>query len=297
MKRPTTSRKLSTRKAKPRRATQALPASPTGPRSRSPVVDKLTSNGGRAGKSRSKRAGPLSATIYADLRQQLVSLQRLPDEPVSESEIAEAYGVSRTPVREAILKLADEGLLDIFPQSGIFVSRIPVAELPEAILIRRALEETTARIAATQATASQLLALQSVLQSQREAEAADDHDAFHLADEAFHATIAEVAGYPGIWTLIQQVKVHVDRYRRLTLPQPGRITRAIAEHETILAAISAHDPVRAVAAITDHLERLLADISATQQLNPDLFEISEGEAGTDRRATDHQKQRGRKQKP
>ncbi len=158
---------------------------------------------------------------------------------------------SAAPVREAILKLADEGLLEIFPQSGIFVSRIPIAELPEAILVRRALEETTARIAASQATASRLLALQSVLQSQREAESADDHDAFHRADEAFHATIAEVAGYPGIWTLIQQVKIHVDRYRRLTLPQPGRITRAIAEHETILAAIAAHDPAQAVAAIGD----------------------------------------------
>lgn len=279
MKRPTTSRKLSARKAKPRRRAQPLPSSSVTTRS-SP---------------RSKRTGPLSATIYADLRQQLLSLQRLPDEPVSESEIAQAYGVSRTPVREAILKLADEGLLEIFPQSGIFVSRIPVAELPEAILIRRALEETTARIAATQATASQLLALQSVLQSQREAEAADDHDAFHRADEAFHAGIAEVAGYPGIWTLIQQVKIHVDRYRRLTLPQPGRITRAIAEHEAILAAISAHDPVRAVAAIGDHLERLLADISATQQLNPDLFETTDGKTGTDRHAKDQQKQRGRRQ--
>ncbi len=293
MKRPTASRKLSSRKAKPR--PQPLQASSMSPRgsSRSLVTGKLTS-AERAPKSRSKRGGPLSATIYADLRQQLVSLQRLPDEPVSESEIAEAYGVSRTPVREAILKLADEGLLEIFPQSGIFVSRIPVAELPEAILVRRALEETTTRIAASQATASQLLALQSVLQSQREAEAADDHDAFHRADEAFHATIAEVAGYPGIWTLIQQVKIHVDRYRRLTLPQPGRITRAIAEHETILAAIAAHDPARAVSAIGDHLERLLADISATRELNPDLFAIAEPRAGADRRVTDQQKQRGRK---
>lgn len=290
MKRQTTSRKLSSRKAKPRRRTQPLQAAPVSPRSshRSLIAEKLTG----ASKARSKRAGPLSATIYADLRQQLVSLQRLPDEPVSESEIAEAYGVSRTPVREAILKLADEGLLEIFPQSGIFVSRIPISELPEAILIRRALEETTARIAASQATTSQLLALQSVLQSQREAEAADDHDAFHRADEAFHAAIAEVAGYPGIWTLIQQVKIHVDRYRRLTLPQPGRITRAIAEHETILAAISAHDPARAVAAIGDHLERLLTDISATQELNPELFANSE--AGADRRVTEQQKQRGRK---
>ena len=295
MKRPTASRKLSSRKAKPRRRPQPLQASPVGPRGspRSLVTGKLTS-AERGPKSRSKRAGPLSATIYADLRQQLVSLQRLPDEPVSESEIAEAYGVSRTPVREAILKLADEGLLEIFPQSGIFVSRIPIAELPEAILVRRALEETTARIAASQATASQLLALQSVLQSQREAESADDHDAFDRADEAFHATIAEVAGYPGIWTLIQQVKIHVDRYRRLTLPQPGRITRAIAEHETILAAIAAHDPAQAVAAIGDHLERLLADISATQELNPDLFAIAESKAGADRRVTDQQKQRGRK---
>ncbi len=295
MKRPTASRKLSSRKAKPRRRPQPLQASPAGPRGspRGLVTGKLTS-AEQGPKSRSKRAGPLSATIYADLRQQLVSLQRLPDEPVSESEIAEAYGVSRTPVREAILKLADEGLLEIFPQSGIFVSRIPIAELPEAILVRRALEETTARIAASQATASQLLALQSVLQSQREAEAADDHDAFHRADEAFHATIAEVAGYPGIWTLIQQVKIHVDRYRRLTLPQPGRITRAIAEHETILAAIAAHDPAQAVAAIGDHLERLLADISATQELNPDLFAIAESKAGADRRVTDQQKQRGRK---
>ena len=70
----------------------------------------------------------------------------------------------------------------------------------------------------------------------------------------FHATIAEVAGYPGIWTLIQQVKVHVDRYRRLTLPQQGRIAQAIGEHEAILAAIEAHDPPGARIAMESHLE-------------------------------------------
>ena len=137
-------------------------------------------------------------------------------------------------MREAILKLSDEGLLEIFPQSGIIVSRIPVAALPEAIIIRKALEETTARLAAERATSSQILALHSILERQREANAAGDRDAFHQADEAFHASIAEVAGYPGIWKLIQQVKVHVDRYRRLTLPQPGRIAQVIAEHEAIL---------------------------------------------------------------
>jgi DNA-binding GntR family transcriptional regulator len=230
-------------------------------------------NARRGGRPRTATA---SATIYSDLRAQLVSLQRRPGEVVSEAEIALSYGVSRTPVREAILKLSDEGLLEIFPQSGIFVSRIPLAALPEAIIVRKALEATTAQLAAERATSSQILALHSILQRQREANAAGDSDAFHRADEMFHATIAEVAGYPGIWTLIQQVKVHVDRYRRLTLPQAGRIGRVIAEHEAILDAIEAHDPSRARTAIEFHLESLLGNISATRNINPEFFDKRTG---------------------
>jgi DNA-binding GntR family transcriptional regulator len=213
-----------------------------------------------------------ASRIHADLRAELVALKRRPGEVVSEAEIALAYGVSRTPVREAILKLSDEGLVEIFPQSGIFVSRIPLSALPEAIIVRKALEATTARLAAGLATTSQILSLQAILQRQREADAADDRDAFHQADEHFHATIADVAGYPGIWTLIQQVKVHVDRFRRLTLPQKGRMTQVIAEHELVLAAIEAHDPGKAGIAMEKHLERLLGDISATQTVNPEYFD-------------------------
>jgi GntR family transcriptional regulator, rspAB operon transcriptional repressor len=218
------------------------------------------------------RGATAASRIYSGLRTELVSLRRRPGEAISEAEIALSYGVSRTPVREAILKLSDEGLLEIFPQSGIFVSRIPVAALPEAIIIRKALEETTARLAAERATSSQILILHSILERQREADAARDGDAFHQADEMFHATIAEVAGHPGIWKLIQQVKVHVDRYRRLTLPQTGRIAQVIAEHEVILAAIEAHDPADARIAMDIHLERLQGDICTTQSINPEFFD-------------------------
>jgi DNA-binding GntR family transcriptional regulator len=218
------------------------------------------------------RTATTASRIHADLRAELVSLQRRPGEPISEIEIAHSYGVSRTPVREAILKLADEGLVDIFPQSGIFVSRIPVAALPESIVIRKSLEETTAKLAAERASASQILGLRAIIERQREAAAADDRTAFHQADEAFHATIADVAGYPGIWKFIQQVKIHVDRYRLLTLPVAGRMTEVIAEHELILAAIGAHDPARARQAMDKHLERLLFDISATQVTNPEFFQ-------------------------
>jgi GntR family transcriptional regulator, rspAB operon transcriptional repressor len=217
------------------------------------------------------RGATASARIYAELRAELVSLGRHPGEPISENQIALDYGVSRTPVREAILKLADEGLVEIFPQSGIFVSRIPIAALPEAIIIRIALEETTSRMAAERATSSQLLALHATLERQREAATAKDREAFHQADEAFHAGIADIAGYPGIWTLIMQVKVHVDRFRRLTLPQVGRMSEVIAEHEPILAAIEARDPERARLAMASHLERLLDDISTIQTINPEFF--------------------------
>ncbi|HZC94900.1 MAG TPA: GntR family transcriptional regulator [Bradyrhizobium sp.] len=233
------------------------------------TVRRVAAGNRRSGRPRTATA---ASRIYSDLRIELVSLQRRPGEAISEAEIALSYGVSRTPVREAILKLSDEGLLEIFPQSGIFVSRIPIAALPEAIIIRKALEETTARLAAERATSSQILNLHSVLERQREADTTKDRDAFHRADELFHATIAEVAGFPGIWKFIQQVKLHVDRFRWLTLPQMGRMAQVIAEHEAILAAVEAHDPAAASDAMGAHLERLLGDISAIQNINPEFFD-------------------------
>lgn len=216
--------------------------------------------------------GPgIGARIYADLRAELISVERLPGDPISEAELARSYGFSRTPVREAVRRLADEGLVEIFPQSGTFVARIPLAALPEAIAIRKALEETSARLAAERARRSEIIALVAHLQRQREASRVGDRNAFHQADEAFHCAIAEAAGYRGIWTLVEQVKVHVDRYRRLTLPQEGRMARAIAEHAAIAAAIESGDGVRAAQAMGVHLDGLLTDIPSIRRLNPDYF--------------------------
>jgi GntR family transcriptional regulator, rspAB operon transcriptional repressor len=217
------------------------------------------------------RLNKVPALIHAELRAQILSLRRLPGEPVLESRIATAYGVSRTPVREAILKLADEGLIEIFPQSGTFVARIPLADLPEAIVIRKSLEETASRLAAQRASRSQILALRALLERQREAESVVDRDAFHLADEAFHAAIAEAAGHKGIWKLVQQVKAHVDRYRRLTLPQEGRMTRAIAEHLAVLTMIESGNSSGAALAMAAHLDGLLTDIPDIRRRNPEYF--------------------------
>lgn len=217
------------------------------------------------------RANTAAHLVYRALRDEIVSMRRKPGEPIAEKKIALAGGVSRTPVREALLRLADEDLVEIFPQSGTFVARIPVGALPEAILMRTALEQTTARLAAERADAAQVRHLRDLIERQRRVEARGDRDRFHDADEAFHAAIAEAAGHPGIWRFIEQVKIQVDRYRRLTLPVPGRMRRVLKEHAAIVAAIEAHDPSAAAAAMAAHLEVLRASIGDVRDLNPDYF--------------------------
>ncbi|MBY6261841.1 GntR family transcriptional regulator [Azospirillum sp. 412522] len=217
------------------------------------------------------RGATVSGTIYRNLRDDIVSLRRKPGDPVIEKEVAEAYGVSRTPVREAMLKLADEGLVEVFPQSGTFVARIPISGLPEAIAIRRALEEATVRYAAEQATGSQIARLRANLELQREMKEAGDFDGFHEADEAFHALLAEISGYPGFWAVTQQVKRQVDRYRHLTLPAAGRMDKALTEHGAVVEAVAARDPDRAVAELRHHLTDLQLGIADVQRAYPQYF--------------------------
>jgi len=198
--------------------------------------------------------------VYQGVRSDIVAMVVQPGDKLSENELARRFGVSRTPAREAMQRLADEGLVEIFPQSGTFVARIPYEDLPEAMVIRKSLEKTTAGMAATSATRSQVLNLASIIEQQREAAEAGLTSDFHRADELFHAKLAEISGYPGVWKLVLQVKTQVDRYRRLTLLLPHRMFTVIEQHESILAAIQRADPDAAGAAMVAHLDSVLPSI-------------------------------------
>jgi GntR family transcriptional regulator, rspAB operon transcriptional repressor len=220
---------------------------------------------------RGRRLESASATVYRVLRQEIIWLKRKPGEPIVEKDIALAQSVSRTPVREALLRLTAEGLVDTISKSGTFVARIPLRALPEAMVVRKALEQVTARSAAIHARKSEVTGLRAILERQREADAAGDRSAFHGADEAFHAAIATVGRYPGIWSLVQGVKTQIDRYRLLTLPQPGRMARVIKEHAAVVAAIEGHDPERAAAAMEAHLDGLQISKEDIRRMNADFF--------------------------
>lgn len=222
---------------------------------------------------RSGGPGRVSDLVYRDLRQGIVELELVPGTPILEGELTARYCVSRTPVREAVLRLADEKLVDVVAKSGTFVSRIPLVALREGIVARRALEGVTVAVAAERASESEIMSLRALIQRQKERADAGEDRAFHEADDDFHAAIAAAARYPGLWSIIRQIRVQVERYRRLTLPQPGRMQMVVAEHGRVVDGIAARDPDGAVAAMHEHLDKLQLDIAVFRDLWPDYFII------------------------
>jgi DNA-binding GntR family transcriptional regulator len=208
------------------------------------------------------------------LRDEILTMHLLPRMPLVEKELTERFGVSRTPVREALIRLAEEGLVLIYPQSGTFVAPIPLASVREAVVVRQALELAaldlvTARLA--QAGPDLLDSLDAIVARQKLMAQTGDRDGFHVADEAFHRAIAGLAGYPGLWSVAQSAKMQVDRCRRLTLPVPGRMAQVIGEHEDILARLRAGDEAGARAAMVAHLTIVLPDLTELQARHPDYF--------------------------
>ncbi|MBX5039124.1 GntR family transcriptional regulator [Rhizobium lentis] len=212
-----------------------------------------------------------AGVIYERLHSDIVSLKMPPGLFLQEKRIAEDFGVSRTPVREALLRLSEGGLVDIYPQSGTVVSRVPVAAIPEAVVVRKALEGTTVETAAQIATAADIAHLDVIIDRQRSLAAVGNASSFHEEDEAFHEAIAQISGYPGIWAILKTTKVQIDRARRLTLPALGRMDNVVREHLHIRDALAAHDAAAAREAMIHHLSAVIPDVDALRSRYPDYF--------------------------
>ncbi|SCM76244.1 Transcriptional regulator, GntR family [uncultured Pleomorphomonas sp.] len=198
-----------------------------------------------------------SRRVYLDLRQRIVSMQMRPGERIIERDIAEVHGTSRTPVHEAVQRLAEEGLIEIFRRVGTFVARIPLDQLNEAMLARAVLELAVVERACRLITDDGVAELRALIAEQEASVASQDDSAFHAQDERFHETLANISGVPIFWRLIQQAKTQIDRYRRLTLAVPGRMENVVAEHRRISEAVIAKDAEAATRLMREHLEGVL----------------------------------------
>jgi len=272
---------------KTRLSTASIPrsASPTG---RSAPVATVRRRGGLAAAPRTALPDlaaqvsldshePIGAQIFRALRQAIFVGQMVPGTPLSEKEVSDMFHVSRQPVREAFIKLAEAGVLQVLPQRGTFVRKISPRRVREGRFIREAIETAVARKAAESITDDQLLQLGENLRDQKLAAKVNDTSRFLALDEAFHYSIAQSIDCIAAWETIQDIKAQMDRVRYLSLPEVSPLDLLIRQHAKIVSALRAHDPAAAEQAMRAHLREILVSLGPVAARNPDWFDADEPE--------------------
>lgn len=209
--------------------------------------------------------------VYWRLREQILNLELLPGTALSEKDMSLAFQVSRTPVRESFVRLAQEGLVQVLPQRGTFVSLIDTDHALEARFMREQLERAVVRLACESFPADSLAALEGNLAAQQSClEARDEKRMFEL-DEAFHRTVFEGCKKLNTWMHLQQAKTHLNRTRHLSLSPDRDWSPLYAQHRMIADAIRRQDADRAEQVMRDHLNLTVTDLDELKRKHAHYF--------------------------
>lgn len=180
-----------------------------------------------------------------------------PGEPISENRISKVLGISRTPVREALQMLSQEGLVEILPGRGVTVAARSFRQILDVLHIRSILEPDLTRQAAEKMSKEQLKNLWDALQRMEKAAAEKDRPGWSIADTAWHDILSEACPNQLLGELVLQLRNRVHRYASIDHKLRIRQLRnGTAEHRVIVEAIAAGDPEAASLAMLDHLDSL-----------------------------------------
>jgi DNA-binding GntR family transcriptional regulator len=224
----------------------------------------------------------IAQQAYQFLRREIIDGRLAPRVPLSEQELSAQLGVSRTPVREALMKLADEGLVDIYPQFGSFVAPIKLSEVFDSQFVRESLECAAVERAVERMTDAQADTLRKMIDAQRKHQRAGDRPAFFDADEHMHAFLMEIAGHPSVWSTVENAKAQMDRVRHLSIRNPIKMPAVIDEHSAIIDCVLRRDRDGAIGALRAHLRGLFRSVERLAEENRQYF--AEAGEGPPRRA-------------
>lgn len=228
--------------------------------------------GGGLPPARLDRGRYAAPQVFDALRESIVSLALAPGTVLSRADLAEHYGLSQTPIRDALMKLGEEGLVDIYPQHATVVSRIDIAAARQAHFFRRAIELEVVRDLAVLEAATRarlVLRLRGHIARQALCVAPQDYAEFVVADRDFHREMVEADGQAELWALVRQRSGHIDRLRRLHLPAEGKAEAVLRDHEAIVVAIERGEPTAAQDAMRQHLSGTLAFADEIRARYPD----------------------------
>ncbi len=214
---------------------------------------------------------PVNQQIFRLLRQDIVTARIPPGVLLSEKEISSRFAVSRQPVREAFIKLAEAGLVQILPQRGTLVVRISVSAVAEGSFIRQAVECAVVRRLAAEISPAHLLTLEHNLHQQRLAAQEGRADVFLLLDDQFHQLLAEFADCALAWQTIESIKATMDRVRFLSLDAVSPPELLIEQHAQIVSALQAKDANACEVAMAAHLQEIGRSVLEVSRHNQDWF--------------------------
>jgi GntR family transcriptional regulator, rspAB operon transcriptional repressor len=209
--------------------------------------------------------------VYVSVKRTILRGELQPGASIDKVALCRDFGVSRLPVTTAINRLAYEGLVLIEPQRGSYVSRIRLDDVLQWMLTRRAIEAEVAAEAARRLPDETQELVSRNLRYQEAAIDGADYDGFLELDIAFHRALTDGLGLPRVADTLDMLGVHLDRVRRLLLPEPGRMTATLAEHRAIGAAIVSGKPTAADRAMRVHLTTVADRLMAFEGDHPDFF--------------------------
>ena len=214
---------------------------------------------------------PIGPQLHRILRERVIQADLLPGAVLSEAEIAREYAVSRQPVREAFIKLASDGFVEIRPQRGTVVCKISIAAVLAARFVRESVEADVAKLLAGNLSAPEIASLRQTISLQRES-VKNNWAHFLELDERFHRRLFEYAGKSDAWHVIDELKTSMDRARYMTTMRLP-IDRFVEQHERIVETIVDGDPEQAESAMRNHLSQTLVDLPKLAAAAPDMFSL------------------------
>ena len=218
--------------------------------------------------ARLQRGRQASSQVYDRLRAAIIDLSLPPGCALSRAELATRFGVSSTPLRDALMRLEEDGLVDVFPQHATFVSRIDLQRVHQAHFLRLAVELEVVGTVARGPEPATIVRLRGLLARQTAMQQLGDTDGFSAADHAFHLALFETAGVPELWGLVRSQSGHLDRLRRLHLPTPGKVDSILSDHAAILEAVAAGDVKTAQDRMRAHLAGTVANVDEIRKEFP-----------------------------
>lgn len=210
--------------------------------------------------------------VFDYLYGQINSLALLPGTRISEVEISRQFDVSRQPVREAFIRLANRGLLLVRPQKATVVRRFSNEKIARARFIRTAIESEVLRRACKRGLGKNQPKLERAIEAQQKAVDSQDIDRFHALDYDFHRMLCAAANSEFVFETIQDNKAQVDRLCMLSLAEPAAMDVLLIDHRNIVEGLIDQDEDRVIEAITHHLSRLDDVVVGIRKSHADYFE-------------------------